>query len=393
MAAEIERIIPGFARVTYPDWAALFESFWDRAPASTVLALDEFPALVWAASEVPSLLQKMVDRHQRERIHLVLSGSSQRMMHGLVLDRTAPLYGRAREILKITPLRAGWAPKGLALRNPIAAIEAYAVWGGIPRYWELARNHPDLGSAIRELVLSPLGVLYEEPAGLLLDDLRDTTQAASILALIGAGCHRISEIAARLQKPVTSLSRPLQRLCELGLVRREVPSGSSECDSKRTLYRISDPFLRFWFRFVEPNRSRLEARRVDRVSADIACDFPHHVGSVWEELARESVPLLGCGGYEWKPARRWWGPGKDRQPMEIDVVAESEDGEAILVGEAKWSKTHSPAVTVAALRRKAERLPQLSGRRLVLALWLRSGPKQVDGVRIYTPADVLRKLR
>jgi uncharacterized protein len=70
--------------------------------------------------------------------------------------------------------------------------------GGTPRYWELAGDHPDLASAIRSLVLSPLGVVFEEPSRLLLDDLRDITQAASILSLIGQGCHRISEIAGRL---------------------------------------------------------------------------------------------------------------------------------------------------------------------------------------------------
>jgi hypothetical protein len=46
LAAEIGRAIPGFGHVTYPNWAVLFDSFWDRAPSGTVLALDEFPALV-----------------------------------------------------------------------------------------------------------------------------------------------------------------------------------------------------------------------------------------------------------------------------------------------------------------------------------------------------------
>ena len=58
------------------------------------------------------------------------------------------------------------------------------------------------------------------------------------------------------------------------------------------LYRIADPFLRFWFRFVEPNRSRLEAAPVDAVRADIERAWAHHVGSVWEDLARASVPRI-----------------------------------------------------------------------------------------------------
>lgn len=92
------------------------------------------------------------------------------------------------------PLAPGWIPAALHLQAPEAAVEAYAVWGGIPRYWELAADHDSLNAAIRANVLSPLGVLHEEPDTLLLDDLRDTAEAASILSLIGHGCHRLSEI-------------------------------------------------------------------------------------------------------------------------------------------------------------------------------------------------------
>src|SRR6185436_4740364 len=137
-------------------------------------ALDEFPSMVAVAPELPSLLQKHLDRASESGIHLLLAGSSQRLMQGLALDRTAPLFGRAREILKIAPLRAGWIQRALRLRDAAQAVEAYAVWGGVPRYWELAGDHPDLATAVRTLVLSPLGVLYEEPSRLLLDDLRDT---------------------------------------------------------------------------------------------------------------------------------------------------------------------------------------------------------------------------
>jgi len=73
------------------------------------------------------------------------------------------------------------------------------------------------------------------------------------------------EIAGRLGKPATSLGRPLKRLMEMGLVAREVPFGAMERKSKRTSYRIANPFLRLWFRFVAPNRSRLEARQIEPV--------------------------------------------------------------------------------------------------------------------------------
>jgi len=393
LAAEIARLLPEFDRVTYPDWDSLFARFWSEADPRTVLILDELPALVAEARELPSVLQKHIDRYPERGLHLLLAGSSQRMMQGLVLDRTAPLFGRAREILKIAPLRAGWIQRALHLDDPVQAVEACAVWGGIPRYWELAGDHPDLATAVRSLVLSPLGVLYEEPSRLLLDDLRDTAQATSILALIGQGCHRISEIAARMAKPATSLARPLERLMEMDLVVREMPFGTSVRSSKRTLYRIADPFLRFWFRFVQPDRSRLEARQIAAVERDIAARFPHHAGEAWEELARESVPVLDYFGKTWGPASRWWGPGLDRQPLEIDLVAESQGRDALLVGEVKWASPDDPARLLQELERKVARLPFIEGREVFMALWLKAPVRGRLSRQVMSPKQVLAGLR
>jgi len=393
LATEIGRLLPGFERVTYPDWDALLARWWQAARPGTVLTLDEFPSLVAVAPELPSLLQKYLDRETDRGIHLLLSGSSQRMMQGLVLDRSAPLFGRASEILKISPLPAGWIEEALNLKTPTLAVETYAVWGGTPRYWELAGDHPDLPSAIRSLVLSPLGVLFEEPSRLLLDDMRDTTQAASILSLIGQGCHRISEIAGRLGKPVTALSRPLQRLQDMDLIIREQPFEEAPRGGKRTLYKISDPFLRFWFRYVEVNRSRLGAGQVAAVEEEIGQRLGHHIGEIWEELARSSVPLLRLAGKTWGPAGRWWGPGLDRQPLEVDVVAYSTEGGSVLIGEVKWAAPSDPERLLAELEAKARRLPVAAGREVVLALWLKAPVDGSVGERVVSPRQVLDVLR
>ena len=392
LASEIARMVQGFDEVGYPQWDSLFSRWWQEADPGSVLALDEFPAIVSAAREIPSLIQKYLDRHKVKGLHLVLTGSSQRMMQGLILDRTAPLFGRASEILKIGPLPPGCICRAFHLRGGVPAVEAYAVWGAVPRYWELAADHPNLFVAIQCLALSPLGILHEEPKSLLLDDLRDTAQATSILSLIGRGCHRISEIAGRLGKPATSLSRPLQRLMELDLVKREVPFGSTARDTKRTLYRIADPFLSFWFRFVEPNRSRLEMRQTGKVALELERSFPYHVAWIWEELARSSVACLECFGRTWKPASRWWGTGLDRKPMEIDIVSESDDGDALLLGEASWAEDADPGALLHALHRKAENFPLLKKRKALFGLWLKTGRRHIRGTEVFTPAQVMRSL-
>ncbi|MCK6531168.1 ATP-binding protein [Myxococcota bacterium] len=382
VAREIGRLLPGFDSVAYPTWDALLERFWRDAPAGTVLVLDELPAMVARSPELPGVLQRLLDGQEADGRYLALYGSSQRMMHGLVLDATAPLLGRAREILRIEPMAPRWLGEALGLSSPVDVLRRFAVFGGVPRYWELMAPFADLETAATDLVLDPVGVLHDEPERLLLDDLRETARAASILALIGQGCARLSEIAGRLGQPSTSLTRPMERLISLGLVPRETPFGVPAKDSKRSLYRIADPLLAFWYRFVEPNRSLLAAGALDAVAADVWRDFPLHLGPTWEALVRWRVPRAPIRGARWKPASRWWGDGVDGRPLELDAVAESADRrDTVLLVEARLqvSPPEVPGL-LAALRDKASRCPTIVGRRCEAYLWVLADAPGVPGV-------------
>ncbi|MDA0576681.1 MAG: ATP-binding protein [Verrucomicrobia bacterium] len=394
-ATAVERVLPGFAAATYTSWDRLFTALAGRLRGRLNLFVDEFPYLVQSSPELPSIIQRLIDQPGSQSIGWVLCGSSQRMMQGAILDRTAPLFGRAQVILKIRPLPAGWITDalGVAARE---AIAAYAVWGGVPRYWELARPYGSTAEALNALALNRNGVLHEEPQRLLQEDMRSAVQAYSLLSLIGSGCHRLSEIAARLEKPAGSLTRPLGMLIELGYVRKDSPWGENVRATKRTLHVIADPFLRFHFRFVLPNRSLLELGETTLTRRAVRDGMPAHIGGVWEELARESVPFLNIGGQRWRSAARWWGAGTDRQPLELDVVAESEDRKSILIGEAKWTRARPDVARLAAdLAVRARKLPCIGKRSVVCALWLPEPDVDIapDGVHVLGAADVLRVLR
>lgn len=376
-AREIANLIEGFADVRYPDWTSLLERYFREAPPGAVLAIDELPSLVRAAPELPSVLQKLLDGRKRPT-HVVLAGSSQRMMHGLVLDGAAPLYGRAQELLKVTPLPIGWLKQGLGVRTPRAAIEAWAMFGGVPRYWELAGEFESLKAAFNSLVLDPLGVLHDEPQRLLFDELDDAARASSVLGLVAGGATRASEIASRLGMPITTLSRPLARLLDLGLVAREVPWGESARDTKRSLYRVGDPFLRTWFRFVEPNRSRLERGDFELVHRLVAERWPQHLGETWEELVRSTLSSQVVSGEKWASGDRWWGRGTDGTPVELDVVAPSvADSRRVLVGEVKLKLTDREIDrALADLRDKIARCPALARVTVQPVIFALEGPRK-----------------
>jgi AAA+ ATPase superfamily predicted ATPase len=208
LAGAVERRFPGFADVEYPDWRSFLLRLTREAERSGwpgPFVLDELPYLIAADPSVAGILQNWLDGQDR-RPCLVVSGSSRHMMHGAALTADAPLYGRAVEAFAVRPLRPGYLADVFTAEPPRALVSAYALWGGMPRYWELAEPYGgDLAAAVDELVLDPSGPLHEEPDRLLRAGTPPATALRPLLDAIGAGADRISEIAGRLGKPASSL--------------------------------------------------------------------------------------------------------------------------------------------------------------------------------------------
>lgn len=336
---------------------------------------------------MPSIIQKWTDNKDNLHFNLILCGSSQQMMYSIVFDSSEPLYGRADEIIKLNPLDICYLQEVIKC-TPVRAVEEYSVWGGVPRYWELRNNQTDLFEAINYHVLSSQGVLYDEPIRLFLDDMRDSVQPFTILSLIAAGCNRLSEIAARLGKPATSLSNPLDKLITLGYLEREIPFGESIKNSKKSLYKISDPFLRFYFHYVVPNRSAIESEKSDTIISEIRKSFNDYVSLQWERCCRNYVRKNQIKNFNFVNVSRWWGNvGKD-VTMEFDVVALSEDKKTLLVGECKWSDVEiNEEKLLSEIAEKAGKLPFAADKDILAVLFLKQSKHKVENV--FLPENIL----
>ena len=388
LAAAVNERFPGFADVEYPDWRSLLMRLADEADRADwrgPFVVDELPYLIAADPSVPGVLQNWLDRPDH-RLCVVVSGSSLHMMHGAILDAGAPLYGRTVEAFAVRPLKPGYLHEAVPVDRPRDLVSAYALWGGMPRYWELAEPFgADLATAVDSLVLDPSGPLHGEPDRLLLEEIPPATALRPLLDTIGAGAHRVSEIAGRLGRPASSLSKPLASLIEMGFVRREIPFGADPKSGKRSLYRIDDPFMRLWFRVVAPHRAALaNAPRETRLQYWYR-HRPSLEALAWEELCRMAVPLLhrtdtplaDLGPFE--PAQRYW---RGNAP-ERDVVARSIDGRRLLVGEAKWTATAGPVSRIGRPRPAAD-LPGAASCEIVHARFVPDAREAETGAGVVT---------
>lgn len=401
-AEDIEAVVPHFSEVIYPNWRALFRALvaqWPRGDRRCVLVIDELPYLVKSSPELPSLLQSLVDDPGADHLPLVLCGSSQRMMQGLVMDATAPLYGRAQVLLRLQPLEVNEIAGALGLSEPLRIVETYAAWGGVPRYWELAASQGgSLRDAVTSLVLSPSGVLHEEGTRVLRDEDAALLEKA-VCQAVGRGARRPSELSGRLGVPSTTLAKPLRHLVELGLVRREAPydlaRGRPHEAARSSLYALADPFLAMWYRCVHPYLSGLELRAPAAVQHAWEA-WEHHVAAVWEELVRRHWHHMAMDGLQWEAAGRYWEGRKDRG-MEWDAVSVTADRRQVMLGECKWHRNVSQQ-DLSRLVREVKSRPRPATLRKqsvheILFLPSTAGlPRELEGVRLVDAAALLDSL-
>jgi hypothetical protein len=152
--------------------------------------------------------------------------------------------------------------------------------------------------------------------------------------------------------PHGTLTKYLSVLQGLRLVQRETPVTETAPErSKKGLYRILDPYVSFWFRFVFRYRDRLEQGEDEWVADRVLGELDPYVAGIYEEICAQAVReglldglLPGC----YRKAGRWW----DRS-SEIDLVALDDDQAGVLVGECKWSVRPVGVDVLTGLRRKA----------------------------------------
>lgn len=382
-----------FDNVDYPNWETLLRQLNLRATERFTLCLDEFPYLVEQSPELPSTLQKLLDE-KTLKYNIIVCGSSQTMMYGLLLDSTAPLYGRATEIMKLTPLHLPYIREALELDDEQAIVE-YSIWGGVPRYWELREGFRSLEDALWKNVFNINGIFFEEPAKIFQDDVNDIVKISTIISYIASGANRLSEIAARCKEPATNLSRPLRKLIDLGYIEREVPYGVDKKNSKKSIYHIVDPFISFYYKFLVPNRSFIELGRRAPIEFALQQKLQIHISQEWERLCRKAVSGNFINGIVYGEARRWWGSvinesGKP-EPIEVDVVAESLDKKYLLVGECKWTSEENIEALTKTLVRKAKLLPFSKDRIIVPVLFLKKSQGH-NGSNVLLPEDICRLL-
>jgi hypothetical protein len=192
---------------------------------------------------------------------------------------------------------------------------------------------------------------------------------------MAAGNHTPAEIAGVTGLTSSNLPPYLTRLRDLGLIERRVPA-TIPPDQRRTTtrsrYHLRDPYLRFYFRFIEPHLDLVEQELTDILWERIGEQFRAFVGlTAFEDLCREwTLVQARAGRLPLTPEHVGSHWSADAQ---VDVVAINWQDRAILLGECKWGADPVDRAVVRELIEKAPKVAPGPAWRVHFAYFARAG--------------------
>jgi AAA+ ATPase superfamily predicted ATPase len=254
--------------------------------------LDEFTYAIDAYPDLPFKLQAAWDHHLKNKpIMLVLSGSHVGMMEEEVLAPRSPLYGRATGLLKMTPLPFKDVRALFPNYDVASCIALYSVLGGVPYYLERIDPALPVADNVIEKVMGWSAIVQDEPRLLLHDSFTQPGNYLSIIGQVAKAVHSPKEIAHNLDLEPGTVGNYLHTLVRLGLIRREVPTTERQPErSRRSRYEVADPYLRFYYRFLETHLAQITRGAYKVVWQTIERHWRAFVGThTYEELCREWV--------------------------------------------------------------------------------------------------------
>ena len=215
-------------------------------------------------------------------------------------------------------------------------VSIYAIWGGIPAYWERLNPNLTVMENLRTQLQPSNAWILDEPRTLLQDFITDPYNYVGVIRAIAYGGHTLSDIGKRSGLSSGPASKYLSILRDTGFVERQVPIMERSPDSRRGRYFITDPFLRFFYRFLAAYQSKLALGKMDQTMQSIEQGLPQFIeDNTWQELCREWVLLASAhdelpvpieeAGSEWK------------RTYAVDIVGVSFEERTLVLGSCHWN--------------------------------------------------------
>nr|WP_320037264.1 ATP-binding protein [uncultured Bacteroides sp.] len=298
------------------------------------LVIDEFQEFININESIYSEIQNYWDQYRTTtHINLIVSGSVYSLMIKIFQDKKEPLFGRADAMMKLTPFTTSVLKEIMSDYKPDYTndelLALYTYTGGVPKYVELLVDNKALTiHKMIKYICQSDSPFIDEGRNLLIQEFgKKYGNYFSILDAISSGMNTQSQIEAFMgEKSIGGQLNKLETVYEV--IKKQRPLFAKE-GSQTVRYEVSDNFLRFWFRYIERNRTLIELGNYEGLSKLINDDYPTYSGKTLELYFKQK--LQEC--FEYRAIGSWWEPKGDQN--EVDIVAVTLDNRKALVAEVK----------------------------------------------------------
>jgi len=326
---------------TFADWNTLFLALAELAREQRfIVVIDEYPYLAESSPGLSTVLQRAWDTVlQHTKLFLCLTGSNHSVMRREILDGHAPLYRRHTWTYELQPMQPADYRPFFPTYSAEQMIEAYAILGGMPRNLVTINRERSLLRNVANEILTPSGSLFNEVPLLLHEELKGEVDVYSrVLEAIASGAHSRQAIAAYNQTTLAATQHYLNELLAIGILEHRRPLSRLQDQKAQGTYHILDPFLRFWHRWVAPQRRLLEInQRQNETLSEIRNQLPQIVAPIWETLARQHLLTASGQGripFAVQEVGSWWA-----RNAQVDVLGVNRTTRQVIFGEARWRAT------------------------------------------------------
>ena len=256
---------PLLESLRFSSWEHVFnylESHIKKSKGKFVLFFDEIQWMAAGQGKLISLLKFYWDNHwKKETVLLILCGSVASFMVNKVLKSKA-LYGRISLELPVFPLLPDEAAKMFEGKRSSEEILNYQlVFGGIPKYLEEIKLNKSFEQNMKMLCFSPNGILLNEMERIFYSQFKEAATYLKIVKLLGEKAMSTGEVGKMLGiASGGGLKLYLQNLLNAAIL-GERTSFHKGLGSKDKRYYVCDEYIRFYFKFIEPNLKAIERTR------------------------------------------------------------------------------------------------------------------------------------
>lgn len=364
----------GMPHLTLSDWGDIFTLLARQTKKErAIILLDE---ISWMGSKDPNFLGKLKiawDLYFQHNPHLVLilCGSVSSWIDKNILKSTG-FFGRISLTLSLSELSLTESHDLLkALKINGSIFEEFmilSITGGIPRYMELFNPGLSISDNIKNLCFTPGGTLVSE-FSYIFNDLFDRRGdiCKRIIESLAAGSQTHTDISNRIRYTSGGpLTEYLEDLISAGFIKQNytwnLKTGKS---SRLSQYYLSDSYLRFYLKYIQPNRDKIDRGQFQDISLSSLPGFEVFMGYQFENLVLRNRHLilkkLGLRPEEIVTDNPFFQrPSKIQEGCQIDYMIQTRYG-ALYLCEIKFSKNKMGGGVIDQVRQKINRLKRPKG--------------------------------